>query len=57
MREGGGNCLNTLKGSGTEKRGGETKILKRGQAGSRGGFLKEGGGTGTPLQTMALFLE
>ena len=32
----------TLKGSGTEKRGGETKILKRGQAGSRGGCLKKG---------------
>ena len=29
MREGGGNCLKYLKGAGTEKRGRETKILKR----------------------------
>ena len=45
---------NTLKGGGTEKRGGETKILKkrRGQARSRGGCLK--GEAGTPLQTMPL---
>ena len=28
---------------GTEKSGGQTKILKRGQAGSRGGALKRGG--------------
>ena len=34
----GGTVCNTLKGGGTEKRGGDTKILKRGrQAGSRGG--------------------
>ena len=33
----GGTVWNTLKGGGTEKRGGETKILKRGKAGSRGG--------------------
>ena len=37
---------NTLKGGGTEKRGGETKILKRGKAGSRGGCLKKGMGGG-----------
>ena len=43
MREGGGAVGNTLKGGGTEKRGGETEILKRGQAGSRGGCLKKGG--------------
>ena len=36
--------LNSFKGGGTEIRGGETKILKRRQAGSRGGFLKKGGG-------------
>ena len=42
--------LNSLKGGGTEKRGGETKILKRGQTGSRDGCLKNGG-AGTPLQT------
>ena len=43
---GGGNCLKYLKRGGTEKRGGDTNILKRwggGQAGSRGGFLKKGG--------------
>ena len=34
---------NTLKGSGAENRGGETKIFKRrGQAGSRDGCLKKG---------------
>ena len=46
LREGGGNCLNTLKGGGTEKRGRETKILKRreAQAGSRVGYLKKRGG-------------
>ena len=32
----------TLKGGGIEKRGGGTKILERGQAGSRGGYLKKG---------------
>ena len=37
--------------------GGETKILKGrgeggGQAGSRGGCIKKGGGAGTPLRTM-----
>ena len=42
MREGVGNCVNTLEGGGTEKRGRETKILKRGQAGSRGGWFKKG---------------
>ena len=37
--------LKTLKGGGTEKKGGETKILKwgGGQTGSRGGCLKRGG--------------
>ena len=41
----GGTVENTLKGGGTEKRGGKTKILKKGggQAGSRGGCLKKGG--------------
>ena len=36
-----GTVENTFKGGGTEKRR-ETKILKRGQAGSRGGCLKRG---------------
>ena len=41
MGEGGGNCLQYLKRVGTEMRGGDTKILKRGlgQAGSRGGSV------------------
>ena len=49
----GGTVENTLKGE-TEKKGGETKILKRGgRAGSRDGCLKkEGGEAGTPLRTM-----
>ena len=34
---GGGNCLKYLKRGGTEKRGGETKILKRGV----GSWVKE----------------
>ena len=32
-------------------RGGETKNVKRGQAGSSGGYFKKRG-AGTPLQTM-----
>ena len=31
--EGGGTVYNTLKEGGTEKMGGKTKVLKRGQAG------------------------
>ena len=47
------NCLKYLKGSGAEKRKGEAKILKReGEVGSRGGYLKKMGGTGSPLGTM-----
>ena len=41
LHEGGGTVSNTLKGGGTKMRGGETKVLKRGQAGSRGGCLKK----------------
>ena len=37
-----GTVGNSLKEGGTEKRGEETKILKRGQAGSRGSCLKKG---------------
>ena len=49
----GGTVCNTLKGGGTEKRGGDTKILKRGrQAGSRGGVPYKGAGDGAPLRTM-----
>ena len=49
--EGGGNCLKYLKRGGTERRGGKTKILKKGggQAGSRGGCLRKGGGLWNPL--------
>ena len=43
MHEVGGNCLKYLKEGGTKKRGGEIKILKRGQAGSRGGCLEKRG--------------
>ena len=50
----GGTVENTLKEGETEKKGGVTKILKRGgRAGSRDGCLKkEGGEAGTPLRTM-----
>ena len=34
---------NTLKGGGKEKKGEETKVLKRGQTGSKGGCLKKRG--------------
>ena len=44
MAGGGGNCLKYLKTGGTEKRGGDTKFLKRrGQAGSSGECLKKKG--------------
>ena len=36
---GGGKCLENLKRVGTEKRGGDTKILKRGSKLSEGGGL------------------
>ena len=49
----GGTVGNTLKGGETEKRGRETKILKRGsKLGQWVGALKRG--TGTPLQTIVL---
>ena len=40
---------NSLKVGGTEKRGWERKILKRGQASSRGGYLIKGVGDWNPL--------
>ena len=45
--------------SGTEQRAGDTKILKRGQAGSRGECLKKAGvgGAGTPLRTIHNFTK
>ena len=45
-----GGCLK-YKRRRIEKRGGETKNVKRGQAGSSGGYFKKRG-AGTPLQTM-----
>ena len=51
MCEGGETVSNTLKGGGTEKRGGEKDFKKGGQAGSTDGCLKEGG-PGTLSQTM-----
>ena len=48
-----GTVGNTLKGGGTEKKEGETKILKRGgKLGQGVGALKKIGGAGTPLRTM-----
>ena len=44
----GGTVWNTLKGGGIEKRGGESKILKRGKAGSRVGCIKKEGGLKPP---------
>ena len=43
---GGGTVKNTFKGGGTEKGGGETKILKKGSKLGQGvGALKRGAGT------------
>ena len=42
LHEGGGHCLKYLI-RGWNRKGRETKILKGGQAGSRGGCLKKGG--------------
>ena len=56
MCESGGTVGNTLKGGGTEKRGGETKILKReGKLNQGVGALKKRG-VRTPLRTMRLCL-
>ena len=56
MRVGGGGTVeNTLKGGGTKKRGGETKILKRGIKLGQGVVALKGG-AGTPLRTMIGFL-
>ena len=54
----GGTVWNTWEGGGAEEREGETKILKRGQAGSRGGCLKKKGGGGwNPLTNYEEFLR
>ena len=54
MREGGGNCLKYLERGGTERRGEETKILKRGggKLGQWVGALKRACVAGTSLRTM-----
>ena len=55
--EGGGNCLKYLKRGWNRKEGRENKDFKKGgQAGSRGGCLRKGGDSGTPLRTMVIFL-
>ena len=41
---------------GTEKKGREAKILKKGQAGSRDGCLEKGRGAGTPLQNYDVYI-
>ena len=46
----GGSCVSV----GGLKVGEGKQILKKGQAGSRGGCLKRGGGAGTLLRTMGL---
>ena len=43
FHEGGGNCLKYLKRGGTKKRGGETKILRRGKVSEGVGAIKTGG--------------
>ena len=53
MRQGGGNCLKYLK-KGNRKEGRDTKILKRGKVGARGGCLKKGGGW-NPLMNYVRF--
>ena len=61
IRAGGGHVRvgrtvwNTLKGAGTEKSGGETKILEgEGASWVKGWVPYKGGGDGTPLQTMSI---
>ena len=48
----GGTVEITLKGGGTEKRGGETKILNRGASWIKAGVGALKRGAGTPLQIM-----
>ena len=52
MRDGWGNCVKYIKGGGTEKRGGETKLSNRvGKLGQGVGALKKG--VGIPLTNYA----
>ena len=51
---------NTLKESGIEKRGGETKILKRmrgGELGQEVGALKKGAGTPYKLWSIQIYIN
>ena len=62
MHEGGGNCLKYLQRGATEKRVGETKILKmvsklvQGVNALKRGRGGGGGGTGAPLQIIGIFI-
>ena len=49
----GGTVKNNLKGGGTEKRGGQTKILKRRTSWIKG-WVPYKGGAGIPLPTMSI---
>ena len=59
LREGGGTVWNTLKGGGKKKRGGKTKILKRGgKLGQGVSALKKGGGGGLePPYELCIFVQ
>ena len=52
--EGGRTVKNTLKRGETEKRGGQTKILKRETSWVKGGGPKKEGGPGIPSTTMSI---
>ena len=58
MHEGGGNCLKYLQRGATEKRVGETKILKMVSKLVQGvnALKRGGGGTGAPLQIIGIFI-
>ena len=57
LREGGGNCLKHLKRWWEKKRGGKTKILKRGgKLGQGVGALKRGGGLEPPYE-LCIFVQ
>ena len=48
----GGTVKNALKGGGTEQRGGDTNILKKGTSWIKEWMPLKGRGPGTPLRTM-----
>ena len=53
----GGTIWNTLKGGGTEKSEGKTKILRREQAGQGVSALTMGGGGGGAIHALDILLE